>query len=141
MGDFVAFGCFAQEEAVVAHVEVEALLAVVTKPHDGTDLADSALDTVVLGRLGRGQPMKYGQPDQALRLLLQPPHEICAVNLKAAVGLGAFSAARVVGAEAAPNRRLHIGALKGKKLLISLLDSQLPHRTIFFPTWLNYASV
>ena len=125
----MAFGCFAQEEAVVAHVKIEALLAVVPKPHDGTDLADSALDTVVLGRLGRGQPMKYGQPDQALRLLLQPPHEICAVNLKATVGLGAFSAARVVGAEAAPNRRLHIGALKSKQLLIYLLDPQLPHCT------------
>ena len=37
------------EETVLAHVKVEALLAVVAEPYDGAHLANSALDPVVLG--------------------------------------------------------------------------------------------
>ncbi len=43
-------------------------------------LADFALD-VVAGQLGRRQPLQNGEPDEALRLALDPSQEVFAVDV------------------------------------------------------------
>ena len=51
----------------------------ISEAHYRVHLADLALD-VVCGGLGAGEPVQDGEPDQALRLLLQPRHELAAVD-------------------------------------------------------------
>ena len=59
------------EEAVLAHVEVEALEAAVAEAHDGTRLADVAL-RLVPSRLSRDKTVEDWQPNHRLRFLFHP---------------------------------------------------------------------
>lgn len=102
----MVLGLLAREEAALAHVEVETLQAPVPEPDDRVLLADVALG-LVLGALGGRQPVKYREPDHALGLLLQPAQEVHGLDLVLVLaGL----------LEAAPDRRLDVGAPEGRNL-------------------------
>ena len=78
----------------------------IPEPNDGVLLADVALGLVFGGFSGR-QTMQHRQPDQTLRLLLQPIQEVHGLN-------GLFVFAGLL--EAAAHRGLDVGASKGSHL-------------------------
>lgn len=106
MGELVIFCLAPGEEAALAHVEVEALEASIPEADNGVLLADVALG-LVLGALGRGEPVQHRQPDHRLGLLLEPAEEVHGLDL--VLVLAGFL-------EAAAHRGLDVGAAEGSHL-------------------------
>lgn len=75
MGELVVLGIPPEEETLLAHVKVEALEAAIPEADYRILFAYVALG-LVLGRLRGSQTMQHGQPDQTLRLVLQPAEEV-----------------------------------------------------------------
>jgi hypothetical protein len=57
------------------------MLVWVPEPVDGRGLADPALDEVAR-QLGRRHALQHWEPDEALRLALDPPQEVLAVDVR-----------------------------------------------------------
>lgn len=77
---------FPGEEAVLAHVKVEALQTAVSEPVDWILFTDVTF-SLVLSSLRSGEPVEDGQPDHALGFLFHPLQEVQGLNQIAVSGL------------------------------------------------------
>lgn len=71
----MVLGISSEEETLLAHIKVEALEAAITEAYNWILLAYIALG-LMPGRLRSSQTMQHRQPDETLRLVLQPAKEV-----------------------------------------------------------------
>lgn len=71
----MVLGISSEEETLLAHVKVEALEAAIAEADNWILFAYVALG-LMLGCLSGSQTMQHWQPDQTLRLVLQPAEEV-----------------------------------------------------------------
>jgi len=106
----VVLGVAAEEETLLAHVEVEALEASVAEADDRVLLADVAFG-LVLGRLRRRQAMEHRKPHEALRFMLQPAEEVLQLDGDVLVAIdGLLRDASLL--QTGSHRGLYVGATK-----------------------------